>query len=553
MSLKAVDRVMDLSIGDAFRRTVDRYPDNGFIAVPSSEGRGYHEAGLELTYGAASRAVDALVARYGEAGYGPGHRVALALDNRPEHILHRLALNTLGISCVPINPDYRPGEIAYLLDHSDAALVVHLERHRETIAAARGALGRGISSWCFEEGGDAFPLAPVGARFGAPASVSGGAPGPTSEAQLLYTSGTTGQPKGCVMSHRYELMCGAWYADLEGPFAFREGKDRVYNPLPLYHVNAGVVSILGMMLIGGCQIQPDRFHPRSWWRDVAETKASVIHYLGVVAPMLLNQPDDPLERSHEVRFGWGAGIEPDLHQVFEERFGFPMVELWGMTEMCRVLRADSEPRKRGTRAMGRAVPGLEVEIRDERDEPLPDGEPGEMVVRYSAENPRLGAFSGYLKDEAATEEAWRGGWFHTGDTVKRAEDGMLHFVDRKKNIIRRSGENIAAAEVEAALQIRDEVAQVAVLAVPDETREEEVLACVVLSPGTEASAALARTLFEHCNQRMAYFKPPGWVMFVDDLPKTGSQKIQKHRIFESGTDPLQAPGMIDLRALKRRG
>ncbi|MDG2286627.1 MAG: AMP-binding protein [Alphaproteobacteria bacterium] len=545
MSLKAVDRVMGLTIGDAFRRTVDRFPDNSFLAAPSSQGRGYHEAGFEMTYGAASRAVDTLVERYREAGYGAGHRIALALDNRPEHVLHRLALNTLGISCVPINPDYRAGEMAYLLDHSDAALVVHLERHRGTITDANAQLGNAVATWSFEAGGDAFPHAP---SCGACDAIR-----PETEAQLLYTSGTTGRPKGCIMSHQYELLCGSWYANLEGPFAFREGLDRVYNPLPLYHLNSGVVSILGMMLIGGCQIQPDRFHPRSWWRDVVETKASIIHYLGVVAPMLLNQPDDPLERAHEVRFGWGAGIEPGLHAVFEERFGFPMVELWGMTEMCRVLRADSEPRKRGTRAMGRAVPGLDVEIRDEADNPLPDGEPGEMVVRFSAENPRLGAFSGYLKDEAATEEAWRGGWFHTGDTVLRAEDGMLHFVDRKKNIIRRSGENIAAAEVEATLQVRGEVAQVAVLAVPDPTREEEVLACVVPAPGVEPTEALARTLFEHCNQRLAYFKPPGWIKFVEDLPMTGSQKIQKHRIFEDGVNPLTAPGMIDLRALKRRG
>lgn len=403
MSLSAVDRVMNLTIGDAFRRTVDRFPDRDFLAAPPSEGRGYHEAGFELTYAAASRFVDDLVERYREAGYGLGDRIALALDNRPEHVLHRLALNTLGISCVPINPDYRPGELAYLLGHSEAALVVHLERHRETIEKANAELGRAVQSWSFETGGDAFLAAPRAATKRAVSS-----PIPTrAEAQLLYTSGTTGRPKGCIMSHEYELMCGSWYADLDGPFAFREGEERVYNPLPLYHVNAGVVSILGMMLIGGCQIQPDRFHPRSWWRDVVATRASVIHYLGVVAPMLLNQPDDPLERAHQVRFGWGAGIEPDLHQVFEKRFGFPMVELWGMTEMCRVLRADHEPRKRGTRAMGRAVPGLDVEVRDENDAPLPDGEPGEMVVRFSRDNPRLGAFSGYLKDEAATEEAWR--------------------------------------------------------------------------------------------------------------------------------------------------
>ena len=541
---RGLDRVMDTTIGDAFRATVDRYPDGGFIAVPSAAGRGYHEAGIEFTYGEAAIAVDALVARYREAGYGHGHRVALALDNRPEHVLHRLALNSLGISCVPINPDYRSAEIAYLLEHSDAALVVHLARHGETMATAIAEIARPVRSWCFEANEDAFPLV-IG-------PASGGVPGPATEGHLLYTSGTTGRPKGCVLSHQYELMCGAWYASLDGLFSFRLGVERVYNPLPLYHVNSGIVSILGMMLIGGCQIQPDRFHPRSWWRDVVETKASVIHYLGVVAPMLLNQPDDPLERSHNVRFGFGAGVEPDLHAVFEERFGFPLIEVWGMTEMCRVLAANNEPRKRGTRAMGKPVPGLDVQVRDEDDQTVPAGEVGEMVVRFSAATPRLGAFSGYLKDQVATEEAWRGGWFHTGDSVRQAEDGMLHFVDRKKNIIRRSGENIAAAEVEAVLQTHDAVTQVAVLAVPDSTREEEVLACIVAAPGSETGAALAQTLFDHCFERLAYFKPPGWVIFVDDLPKTGSQKIQKHRIFEPGVDPVGAPGMIDLRALKRR-
>ena len=240
---RGLDRVMDTTIGDAFRATVDRYHDRGFIAVPSAAGRGYHEAGIEFTYGEAAIAVDALVARYREAGYGHGHRVALALDNRPEHVLHRVALNSLGISCVPINPDYRSAEIAYLLEHSDAALVVHLARHGETIATAIAEIARPVRSWCFEANEDAFPLV-IG-------PASGGVPGPATEGHLLYTSGTTGRPKGCVLSHQYELMCGAWYASLDGLFSFRLGVERVYNPLPLYHVNSGIVSILGMMLIGG--------------------------------------------------------------------------------------------------------------------------------------------------------------------------------------------------------------------------------------------------------------------------------------------------------------
>jgi acyl-coenzyme A synthetase/AMP-(fatty) acid ligase len=242
-----------------------------------------------------------------------------------------------------------------------------------------------------------------------------------------------------------------------------------------------------------------------------------------------------------------AGIEPQLHAAFEVRFGFPMVEVWGMTEMVRALADNFEPRQVGTRAFGRAVPGIEVRVVDETDRNVAHEMPGEMLVRHSAATPRRGCFSGYLDDAAATEAAWRGGWFHTGDTVWRGADGMLHFVDRKKNIIRRSGENIAAAEVEALLLTHPNVLQAAVMAVQDELREEEVLACIVLKRALPVEQA-AEALFQHCFERLAYYKAPGWVHIVDSLPTTGTQKIQKHAIF----DPRSVPGIVDLCSRKRR-
>jgi len=376
-------------------------------------------------------------------------------------------------------------------------------------------------------------------------------PVPETPASILYTSGTTGRPKGCILSHGYEIASGAWYASLGGIAGLRTAEDRIYNPLPLYHANAGVVSLMGAIVTGNCQIQPDRFHPQRWWREVAETGATVVHYLGVIAPVLLKLPPGEHERRHKVRFGIGAGIEPELHAAFEKRFGFPMVELWGMTEMVRVLGDTVEPRQVGTRAFGRAMPGIEVRVVDDADRDVAQGQPGEMLVRHSAETPRRGCFSGYLKDEAATESGWRGGWFHTGDVVWRGPDGMLHFVERKKNIIRRSGENIAAAEVEAVLLTHPDVQQVAVMAVQDELRDEEVLACVVLKRAMAEEEA-ATALFHHCNERLAYYKPPGWIHIVESLPTTGTQKIQKHNIYPAGTDPRALPEIIDLRSLKRR-
>jgi crotonobetaine/carnitine-CoA ligase len=190
---------------------------------------------------------------------------------------------------------------------------------------------------------------------------------------------------------------------------------------------------------------------------------------------------------------------------------------------------------------------------DDRDRASAPGVEGELLVRWGgAEGPRHGFFAGYLKNRDATEEAWRGGWFHTGDVVRQLPDGTLVFVDRKKNIIRRSGENIAAAEVEATLQTHAAVAQVAVLAVPDELREEEVMACVVAMPGVARDAATAEDLVRWCLDRLAYYKAPGWVRFVETLPTTGTQKVQKAQIFPPGVDPRHEPGAIDLRPLKRR-
>jgi acyl-CoA synthetase (AMP-forming)/AMP-acid ligase II len=537
--------VMDhTTFGAAFAATVAAFPDRPFIAVPANEDRGYLRDGWEITFAEAAAEVERLRAAYTAAGYGVGHRCATLLENRPEYVLHKLALNGLGVCCVPINPDYRAGETAYLLEHAEPDLVLTLSERSKQIEQALAQSNHRPPVVSME----AFPSSLV------PPSRprAGTVPGPETPSAILYTSGTTGRPKGCVLSHGYELSCGAWYAALPRVAGLRPGEDRIYNPLPLYHANAATVSLTGAILTGCCHIQPDRFHPRRWWEEVAQTRATIVHYLGIIAPLLLNQPPSAWERRHQVRFGFGAGIEPQLHQVFQERFGFPMVEVWGMTEMVRVLADSEEPRQIGTRAFGRAVPGIDVRVVDDADQDVPDGAPGEMLIRHSDATPRRGFFSGYLKDETATETAWRGGWFHTGDTVWRGADGMLHFVDRKKNIIRRAGENIAAAEVEAMLLTHPDVQQAAVLAVEDETREEEVLACVVLNrdlPASEAAAAL----FEHCFERLAYFKAPGWIHVVDTLPATGTQKIQKHMIYTPGTDPRTVPGIVDLRSRKRRG
>lgn len=529
----------------AFRETARTNPGKPFLCVPARADREWLPQGVEYTYGEVLERVQRLQDRYREAGYGHGHRVALLLDMRPEFFFHYLALNGLGCGIVPVNPDYRHDEMLYQMDHSEADLAVILPERTGDIqkVAAERAKPLPVVNGLLSDFAPPRPgLAPVA-----------GAPGPTTECSLLYTSGTTGRPKGCILTNFYYLNAGDWYRRIGGLLTVLPGRDRFYNPLPLYHMNHQAVTATCAILTANCLILPERFSPARWWPEVVQTQATIIHYLGVVPPLLLNQPVSQLERQHRVRFGLGAGVEPELHAAFERRFGFPLVEVWGMTETGRIFADNVEPRQLTTRAFGRPFGGFEAKVIDDGGREMPRGREGELLVRCTGPDPRHGFFSGYLKNAKATEDAWSGGWFHTGDIVRQAPDGMLYFVDRKKNIIRRSGENIAAAEIEAVLQASGEVAQVAVLAVPDELREEEVMACVVPKAGATADRALAERLFDWCMQRLAYYKAPGWVLFVERLPTTGTQKVQKAQIFTAGEDPRRRPGAIDLRDRKKRG
>jgi acyl-CoA synthetase (AMP-forming)/AMP-acid ligase II len=533
------------SVYEIFCKTAERLPENPFFCAPAREGRDYYPQGVEFSYSEILSQAEVLKERYAAAGYGYGHRVACLLENRPEIFHHFLALNALGISLVPVNPDYRHDEMRYQLEHSDAVLVISIsDRVADCEAAAAETPDKPLVLDCYHLPAE-FPTAP--------APANSGSPGPDTEAAMLYTSGTTGRPKGCILSNLYFAETAVAYTSLQGEAKMYPDCERIYNPLPLFHMNALAVTAVGLMLIGGCLVSPDRFHPGSWWQDLRETRATVFHYLGVVPPMLLNAPTHPDDARHNVRFGFGAGVDPKHHGVFEERFGMALTEGWGMTEVGRLFSDSTEPRCVGTRAFGKETAAMQARIVDENDIDVPPDANGEMIIRHSAENPRYGFFSGYYKDEAATEEAWRGGWFHTGDTVRMGEDGMMYFVDRSKNIIRRAGENIAAAEVEAVLQDNVQVAQAAVLAAPDELREEEVYACIVPMPGVVSDEAFAQSLFEWCQERLSYFKTPGYVLFLDKLPTTGTQKIQKGQIFDTDTEITTVPGVHDFRSRKKRG
>ncbi len=532
------------SVFELFRRSADQYADHDLLVIPDRLAQSWELQSPSYTYSQTRTIVAQLTDRYMSAGYGPGHRVALLLENRPAFFFHYLALNAIGASVVPVNPDYQPDEFRYLLEHSESALAVVLQSRRASVAPIAQALGIAIA----DPDDPAFPPARVTART---MSID-----ESSECALLYTSGTTSRPKGCIVANGYMLGWAQWYAAQQGYIALRPGVERLAQPLPTFHVNAMGNSFMGMLALGGAQIILDRFHPRQWWQDAIDTRATCFHYLGVMPAMLLNTPPSPLDRAHALRYGMGGGVHPDHHAAFEARFGVPLLEGWAMTETggAGILCAMREPRHVGQRCIGhpdRAGPPLQVRVVDDACHEVPPDAPGELLVRAAGPNPRHRFFSGYLKDEAATTAAWAGGWLHTGDIVRRSDDGSVFFLDRKKNIIRRSGENISAAEVEGVLALHEAIAQVAVIAVADAIREEEVLAAVALKPGHAPTGELAEALFEHCRMRLAYYKLPGYVAFVERLPTTSTQKVRKHDLGVLAGDPLAQPHCFDLRPRKQ--
>ena len=246
----------------------------------------------------------------------------------------------------------------------------------------------------------------------------------------------------------------------------------------------------------------------------------------------------------------GVGANPQQRNIARERFGIPFVEGWGMTETGRSPFNTTEPRHLETNTIGHSEPCFEMIVRDTDDNEVPFGTVGELCVRHSAETPRKGFFNGYLRDPAATEHAWRGGWFHTGDSAWRHADGAFVFVDRLKHMIRRAGENISAAEVEGVINLAPGVRQSAVVAGHDPVRQEEVVAFIATDePG---SAEAAHNVFDFCARRLAYYKLPAWIAYVDALPMTSTNKIQKHALLGANKDPASWPGIFDLRSEKSR-
>ncbi len=440
------------------------------------------------------------------AGIGAGDRVVVVSENRPEVVRLWLACGWVGAILVPVNTALRGEGLHHVLASAQPRAVALESALRERVAEA------GFdATWVLDAGGlpdESRPLAPHPV-------------GPGDTCAILYTSGTTGPSKGVLCPHAQWY----WWGAKTGEVLSIDRNSVLYTNLPLFHTNA-LNAFCQALVAGATYVLGPRFSASSFWQRLAGAGATVTYLLGAMASILLRRPEGEHDRAHTVRVALAPATPSELHAPFRERFGVTLIDAWGSTETNIVIANTLADLRPGT--LGRVLEGFEARVADVHDGGVPDGEPGELLVRHR--EPWAFA-SGYDGLPEATAAAWRNLWFHTGDRVVRDPDGRFRFVDRLKDVIRRRGENISSFEVEQALLAHPDVAAAAVVPVPSELAEEEVLACVVVREGAEVDPL---ELIRFCESRLPYFAVPRYVDVLPELPATASGKVEKYVLRERG-------------------
>jgi crotonobetaine/carnitine-CoA ligase len=455
------------------------------------------------------------------SGVGKGDKVALRLPNSPEMVLTWFACGKLGAVAVPTITSLSPEETQFVFDHADAVMVVTEPQHlpiveevlpdcpsvRTLVVVGDGAaaLPDGALAWnvMADASGD-FERVPLDIA---------------DDMQMLFTSGTTAKPKAVVLTHANMLHA----AERVARAMQLTPADRNLSGLPYFHANCQVNAVLSSALAGATVILMERFSVSRFWSQVRRHDATITTL--VLPTVLLAQAPSPQDRNHRLRLAFaGSALPSELEAEFERRFGVHMLLGYGLTEAMVDLTMTPTYGPRRSPSVGLPSIGRVIQIVDEEGRPVPQGEPGEVIVHGE---PGVTIMKGYYKDPEATARAIRDGWLYTGDLGRFDELGYLFFVGRKKDMIKRAGENVAAVEVELVLQRHDTVIEAAVIGVPDDVLGEAVVAFVMPAPGASPSA---EELTEHCRRHLASFKVPGRFEFRDELPRTGINKVAKAQL-----------------------
>ena len=461
-------------------------------------------------------------------GIGPGDRVAIMMDNVSDWPLSWFAAIKAGAITVPVNTRFGATDLAHVLKDSQAVLVLASE------SCTR--LARDVSV------GIGHPCAVRTLRELEAALDDRLADGPSPSARtddtvnFQYTSGTTGFPKACVLSHDYWLRT-AWM--IAGHSGLRPD-DIVLTAQAFSYMDPQWKAV--MCLMGGVPLVVlPRFSASGFWHSVRQHRATLTYVLGSMPMLLYKQPPHSDDRNHAMRLVLCSGIPRDLHRTFEVRWGSAWREVYGSTESgLDLITPPGDEATVGSAAMGYPPAGKEVIVADERQRPVQPGHIGEILVRG---RPMM---KGYWNDPDGTERVFRGGWYHTGDLGRAEEGGKVLHAGRLKDMIRRGGENIASAEVESVLEAHPAVMAAAVIGIPDELFGELPKAFLQLRAGCRPTSATARSVLAHTRRQLAKFKVPAYIAFVDSFPMTPSARIQKRQLLRPGGD--QRTGAFDTAA-----
>jgi len=469
------------------------------------------------------------------AGVGHGGHVALLMVNHPNMLWTMFALAWLGGVAVPINTAAKGDLLQYFLNHSKSdTLVVDAELLPLVISALNHAPN--VRRVIVNHGAAVIDLPKLSADGREWYSLSKIIENlsialPEEEAIfsntqiVMYTSGTTGPSKGVICTQAMEQTGGIFMASQMnyGP------EDVLYTCLPLFHANAIRVTVTAAIWSGASVALSRRFSATNFWKEVRKFGATQFNSLGAMANILIQLPPAESDNNHRVRI---CNIVPALPtvqlQAFEKRFGLRVTSLYGSTELCCPVYATTETPADKWPTCGRIIPPFEMKVVDDDDFELPLGSVGEWVIRC---NEPWHYFPGYLDMPAETLSAWRNGWFHSGDRGYIDKEGFCYFVDRKKETVRRRGENISSYEVEMIICTHSAVLETAVVPVPAELGEDDVLAFVVLRDGASISET---ELIHFCEEKMATFMVPRFLRFIDRLPKTPSEKVEKYLLKQQG-------------------
>jgi crotonobetaine/carnitine-CoA ligase len=502
------------TLRDLLDERTARHPGKTWLVVESADG-----AVREWTYAEFTTRVDALARGLADLGVGPGERVTVHLRNCAEIVEMWFALATLGAVFVPSNVANTASELRHVLDRSGAVLLVvgadYVEVVEKAVTQDLPAL-RHIATV-----GSAAPEVADWLRLD-DLRASGAVPSAGVRAddvvEMIFTSGTTARPKGVLLTHANALYGGEQAARA----LHLDSSDRLLTPLPIFHVNAQVCTVLATLTVGGTCIVLEEYRATRFWDQVRAHRATEVGLVAMLARTLLAQPPRETDREHDLRrVFYALNISQEERDRFEERFGVELLNGYGLSEaMTLVTLAPVFGPKRWP-SIGLPLDDRVIRLVDEDGQDVPHGEVGEIIVRG---RPGRTVMLGYHNDPAATAEALRDGWLHTGDNAYADDRGYLYFFDRAKDMIKRAGENVSSAEVEAALLEHPEIEEAAVIGVPDPVRDEAVKAFIV---PVEGKTLTEDAVIAFCRENLARFKVPTILEFRTELPKTSVGKIEK--------------------------